>query len=338
MNARKIISPLSQLISQKSLMAITGRTLLLPFYHAVSDDPLPYISNLYPLKSVSQFERELDYFCKYFIPASIDEIHENVTRTGKKDKALFHLTFDDGLKEVYTVIAPILEARNIPATFFINTNFVENKDLFYRYKVGLIVEKLKVMKDDKIKSEVANILNIESSTNEGIISGMLTLKYADTDLIDKIASVMNIDFKSWLEDHRPYMSVEQIEDLIDRGFSIGSHSKDHPRFNQITEDEQKSQFTESFDFLEKHFKIANRFFSFPFSDDGVKKVFFDWMYEAGNCSLSFGVSGLKDDYKRNHLHRIPMDECTSDPEQFIKSEYAYYMLKGLFNKNKIRRQ
>ena len=204
--------------------------------------------------------------------------------------------------------------------------------------MGLIIENLRERNDEGLQKGVLDKLKMESGTLESISKRLLQLKYEDSNLIDEISAVLEMDFKAWLEEHQPYMSREQIKDLMHRGFSIGSHSKDHPRFNQISEEEQKSQYADSFEFIENQIGIVDRYFSFPFSDEEVKMAFFDWMNEEGNCKLSFGVSGLKDDYKRNHLHRIPMDECMSNPGRFIKSEFVYFMVKSFFNKNKIGRQ
>ena len=41
-------------------------------------------------------------------------------------KRSFVLTFDDGFENNYSVVAPILEEFNVPATFYITTDFIES--------------------------------------------------------------------------------------------------------------------------------------------------------------------------------------------------------------------
>ena len=105
----------------------------LPFYHVVSDSKLPHVLN-YPYRNTHQFIRELDYLLTHFNPVSLEDLlsKENI------GKPVFHLSFDDGLKECTEVIAPLLVNKGIPATFFINSGFVDNKTLFHRYKASLI--------------------------------------------------------------------------------------------------------------------------------------------------------------------------------------------------------
>ena len=59
------------------------------------------------------------------------------------------LSFDDGLREVYTIIAPILKERGLPATFFITTDFIDNKKLFYRNKASLLIEAIAGLKPEE---------------------------------------------------------------------------------------------------------------------------------------------------------------------------------------------
>jgi len=337
MKIKQVIAPLSQLVSQKNLVNWTGRSMILPFYHAISDNDLPYISNLYSLRSIKEFKEDLDYFCKYFTHISLEEVYQQIHNRSQNQKPTFHLTFDDGLKEVFEIIAPILEERGIPATFFVNSDFVDNKKLFYRYKVGLILDHLNKTKSKDREQEVQSQLEKRSKWNIDLRTSLLKLDYNDQVLIGDIAHLIGLNIDKWLAENKPYMTAAQIRNLMDRGFTIGSHSADHPRFKNIDLSQQKNQIEESFAFLEEHFGIIEKSFSFPFGDEGVSAQFFDWLSEDAKCKVSFGVSGIKDDYCPTHLHRIPMDDCNIKTDKFIKTEYLYFMIKSIFNKNQIKR-
>lgn len=337
MGIKNAIAPFSKLFSQKRLVSWTKRKTIFPFYHTISNEELPYISNLYPLRTIDQFTKDLDFLCDNYNPIHIDEVLERIASDQKDEAPAFHISFDDGLKETYEVIAPILEERNIPATFFVNTEFIDNKKMFYRYKIGVLLEHLKKKEFADKGPLIASLLKDKSKWKNDISNSLLHLIYQDQDIIEEMASVLKVDFKKWLSVNKLYLTSAQIEDLIKRGFTIGSHSKDHPRFKYLNLASQKKQIEESFLELKKHFNIENHFFSFPFGDENVSKELFDWMSNEMNCKLSFGVSGIKDDYSPIHLHRIPMDECEGSPEQFIKTEYVYYMIKSIFNRNQITR-
>lgn len=117
--------------------------LFLPFYHTVSNTELPHIQHLYPIKTAKQFEKDLDFLLQYFEPIAMDTLAKQIQQQKPFDRPSFHLTFDDGLSGCYHIIAPILKRKGIPASFFINSDFVDNQGLFYRYQVSLLLHHLK---------------------------------------------------------------------------------------------------------------------------------------------------------------------------------------------------
>src|ERR1700712_2022896 len=112
-----------------------------PFHHLVADEPVPYIDTLYPYKNSRQFEADLDYFLKNFRTLTLPEVIQQAATGRPFDKPGFLLCFDDGLRQVYETAAPILLRKGVPAAFFLNSAFVDNKDVFYNFKKGLILDK-----------------------------------------------------------------------------------------------------------------------------------------------------------------------------------------------------
>lgn len=329
----KLLTPF---ISQDFLIRLTKQKLVLPFYHTVSDFNLPHIKHLYRVRSTEEFIKDLDYLCKHFTPISISELEDSIYGNKSFKKPSFHLTFDDGLKEIYSEIAPLLESKGIPATFFINTDFVDNKGLFYRYKISLIIQEIKC--DKNLLQTVAKELDINEATPQIINEVLLKFNVHDTKTINNIANLIELDFDNFLSIQQPYLTKQQIKELLARGFNIGSHSLNHPYFKDIDINEKKRQITESFKFIEEEFKVKSNYFSFPFSDKSVDTKFMDWMYENANCKLTFGISGIKYDYTNLHLHRIPFEKSADSAQNILKNEYLYFIIKSIFNKNRIKRQ
>lgn len=273
-----------------------------PFYHTVSNSDLPYIRNLYPLKSVDQFERELDFFQKNYQNISLKDLMALQKSGQLKDNNFFHLSFDDGLKECSGIIAPILKERNLDATFFINPNFVGNRAIFYRYKVALLIEKLPNRKKELLQLTIHD----ETKINELIVKHEINL--------------CNLDI---------YMNLDEIVQLKNDGFSIGAHSMNHPFYADIPFDQQLLETNESLTWVEKCLNLDYRTFSFPFSDLSVKKQFFEEI----DLDLSFGTAGIKDDEIATHLQRLPMDDNTGSVSLFVRKHLTLYHIKKLINKN-----
>src|SRR5580693_4157887 len=111
MSARKkfisLTSPVSPFLPLKALCGISGQRFILPFYHVVSNEECPHIKHLYTYKNVRQFEEDIDYLAREYTPIGADEL-ENVLAGKYRGRRVMLLTFDDGLRQMYDVVAPIL--------------------------------------------------------------------------------------------------------------------------------------------------------------------------------------------------------------------------------------
>lgn len=317
------VKHISNRISIDFYTSITRQKLILPFYHAVTDDPKPHLKHLNFYRRKSDFKIDLRFFTDHFRSIPIKDI------ASAKDNC-FHLTFDDGLSEVCTEAIPLLTQKNIHATFFINTDFIDNKKLFYRHQLSLIVDA--VQNSDDALYKISGFLQCEMADACAKID-----KITDAMKIEQMAELLKIDFREYLNDVKPYLTKNQLLEMKKMGFAIGNHSKSHPNFKNILFPEQRQQVTEVNGFLRRELNISDLYFAFPFGDDNIKNEFFEFMYHQEGIISSFGVSGLKSDGHQNHHHRIPMEYNQFSAEEIVKFEYFYYALKSLVNKNKIRR-
>lgn len=335
-NSRKYLKFAFEKLSIESLIKNSKQNLLLPFYHTISNQRVAHIENIYPVRNEKLFIEDIDFILQYFEPVDIATIHQKVKNGETFSKPSFHITFDDGLSEIYQTAIPILERKGISATVFVNSGFVDNKALFYRYKVSLIIEK--ISQDNSLIEPVSEILALKSNDITSVSYAILKLNFESQDLIELIINRIELDIRSYLDNEKPYLTTSQIKDLIKRGFSIGSHSVDHPFFGDLNIYEQKEQITKSFQYLIENFDVKNKYFSFPFSDERVSLEFFEWLYKTENCDLSFGTSGLKHDYSSQHMHRVAFDGSLTSAEDIIKSQYFNYMIKYFLKKNSIERK
>ncbi len=316
---------ISNALPLEFLQGVTKQRVLLPYYHSITNSPKPHINNLGYYRTKDDFIRDLSFITKHYNSVPISEL------THKNSKPVFHLSFDDGLSELYHEAVPFLVEKKIHATFFINSDFLDNKDLFYRHKIGVILEHIKQEADLKV---VAQILEISTKY---VFGSLQKLTFTDTQTINKIAAELKIDFTEYLNTHQPYLTTKQVKELQQLGFTIGNHGKSHLNFNSISFEEQQKQIKETNIVLKRDFSIDDLYFSFPFGDENIKNEFFNFMYHAESILLSFGTSVLKRDEHQQHLHRIKMEHNGYTAENIIKHEYFYYILKSFINKNIIKR-
>lgn len=318
---RFVSKQVGRLIPANSLFKIFT-PVFLPFYHVVSNEKLPHILN-YSYRNVFQFEKELDFYLKYFKPVSLDYL---VSKPDSNEK-VFHLSFDDGLKQCAEIIAPILIKNGIPATFFINPGFVDNHALFHKYKASLIL------------GEMVKTPNIEAGKilKENDLQGNRILKadISQVQILDKAAEILGINFGDFLEKHNPYLTSEQIRGLKTQGFSIGAHSYSHPEFWQISEDEQINEVKKSMEWVSEKIQPAIKAFSFPFTDSGISSTVLKTIKNENICDITFGTAGVKFDEFENHFQRYPAEQ-KGDFIRNIKSEWVYFELRKIVGKATVK--
>ena len=323
-------------IPLRSFTTITGQNLILPFYHLVSDESVIHVKNLYRVKSVKEFSNDLEFFLKHYKPVDFHELFS----AGKVKENCFLLSFDDGLREFYEVVAPILKQKGIPAICFLNSGFIDNKELFFRYKTSILIENLRMSNLSSAKEkELRNWFQANGLKYGDDFQSLLSVSYHNKGCLDELSVFLEISFSEYLQQHKPYLTTAQIEELIAQGFHFGSHSVDHPFYAEINEEEQIAQTKRSLDEITSLFKLDYRLFSFPFSDYGVSKSFFEKIFDPANpiADITFGTSGLKKDSCPRNKQRIPVEIGNYTAQEIIYGEYLYYICKAFFGKNMLIR-
>jgi len=284
------------------LLKNAGGGPLVLFYHAVSDYPLPHIENLYRIKNVREFEADLDYLLREFRPIGLDDLKSSILAGGSIPERAFYLTFDDGLREMAEIVAPILKRKGLHATFFISSGFLNNQDLSYRFKVSLLIGRIRAQGvTTRGKKELQKLLSSVTLPWTGNIDNDLNnVDYKRHWLLDEAASILNYDFHDYLKNSKPYMGVDQIRTLVQEGFAIGSHSIDHPNYSELNLEEQLQQTRVGSQHLTKQVGVDHKLFAFPFSEQGVSNDFYKRLVDDGTVQLFFGTSGWAH-LPENHL-------------------------------------
>ena len=338
---RAILTATGGWVPQSTLIRLTGQDFLFPFYHTVSNSPLPHVDHVYPVRSMARFCRDLDFLTKHYRPVGLKELR--ALRDGEKSPSgpCMFLSFDDGLSGLYNMVAPELLKRKIPAAFFINTGFMDNRDLFFRYKESLILDRLEELNYPEATVELfQRRFRLERGGRKSLREFILGIDYRRRAELDDMARLVDLDFNAFLKIRKPYLTHTQIEELAQSGFYIGAHSSDHPLFNELDEAHQLVQFRDSLSMLMKEFRLGYGLFSFPFTDHGVSSSFFAALSGEGMppVDATFGTAGLKRDPVAFHFQRVPMEVGRFPAARLLKGEYIYYLLKGLMGRNEITRE
>ena len=73
-NVKNIAKIGANLFALEHLVSITGKNILLPFYHAVSDNCPLHLKKLYQPRAIEQFKNDLDFLLKHYRSISLLEL------------------------------------------------------------------------------------------------------------------------------------------------------------------------------------------------------------------------------------------------------------------------
>ena len=321
-----IFSFIANCLNTDHLCNYCNSIILHPFYHTITDNYLPHIYPLYKPKSFKSFKEDIDYLSSHFRAVDSTTVFSYTQEEKNLKETVFHLSFDDGLREVYLSVLPFLYQKGIPATIFINKDFVDNQKLFYRHKAALIVDALVNRKNisDNQKKEIECLL--DNSQQKGtMLSKILSVKYSQSTLFDKMALILELDFEDYLKHQQPYLTTEELKEMQKKGFTIGAHSVDHPFFPELTPQEQICQILDSVSYVNEVFGEVHSYFSFPFSDDGIAQSVFQSIYK--KVDLTFGIGGIYVWNEGKHVGRIDMEKYGKDAKEAINKAIMKYIIK-----------
>lgn len=309
--------------------------LLLPYHHTVSNEELQHIHHLYPYKNEKQFAGDLDFLLAHYKPAAVADVAKAVLNKTALPQGSFLLTFDDGFREVYDIIAPMLEKKGVPAIFFINPAFIDNNRLFYRCKISILIGELKRNEAAyaKIYSEA---LQLNTSDTGTITAALKKTDQRNEPVLDNIATNINLSFTRYLEKQRPFLTKEQVITLHQKGFTIGAHSMDHPYYNLLSEEEQVQQTINSCNYVKELLGTGECHFSFPHSDAAISQQTIDLINSYGNGVL-FGIQNQKEERNNYMLHRFNAERPETGIEELVKGQVTLNRLQKLTGRNSVKR-
>lgn len=305
-----------------------GVKLVVPFYHIVSDTPVPHTRYLYPCKTVAQFRADIKELLRQFAPVDIVQVKQHIDGSRPLQRPSFLLTFDDGLRQCRELIAPVLLEMGVPAVFFVNTGFLDNTDMLYRMKASILADSV-AQKNGKYTVSVEGL-------NWSVVTpkNLLNEAYPDRHLLDVVAEQLGVNFEEYRQRYKPYMDTAQVQWLHKQGFAIGGHTHSHPDFRYLSCAEQMAEARQCLLWLKEKAGIDTRLFSFPFTDFWTGDKFFKEL--GSEIDLFFGSAGLKLYTHGGSVNRVDFENFRN-PSCFLFWQMGAYFVKSVIGRHRAKR-
>jgi peptidoglycan/xylan/chitin deacetylase (PgdA/CDA1 family) len=299
-------------------------SLVVPFYHMVSDVHVPHVSNLYRFRTIAEFTSDVEFFARHFEPVTLKDIVDALNGTRTLSRCSFHLTFDDGFTEMHDIVAPILQHAGIPATFFLNTAFLDGGGLAHYNALSVLLDRVQSQQSpaSAVSARLESILPAAKRGCTTLRDRMLSIGYAQKSLVRSLAEALDFDLDRYICEARPHLTSEQIAALLSKGFSIGAHSHDHPLYADLSLSEQLAQTRMSMELLETRFGVSPKAFAFPHNDSGVQEEFFTTVFSEPLLDVSFGTSGFVTHFHPRNIERVSMEKTSVPASQILARQFT----------------
>lgn len=212
------------------------------------------------------FEAQIKHFLRHYHILSLDEAVRTLKEKDKIPRNAVVLTFDDGYKDNFDVLFPIVKKYNAPITVFVSVGYVELSKPFWwdqiihsvyqtskidlnlnSFRLGNYKLKTKAEKRNAIYKIVNKLKEFVPSRRENIIKH-LQLRLQTNSNYPEGCNVMN-----WNE----------IDKMKHSGVTIASHGMSHTILSRLSNSEAEFEICESKKILEKQLHTNVKFFSYP---------------------------------------------------------------------------
>jgi peptidoglycan/xylan/chitin deacetylase (PgdA/CDA1 family) len=284
-------------------------------FHGVIEKQTHAVRN-YTKKHIEEarFSEIITSLSKSGVAVSIDQVVEAHQKEYKLSRRSFVITFDDGYENNFSIAAPILKSLNLPAVFYITSNYVDNNQSTWMDNIESLIQENHVLevqvpfsskkvickeRDQKIMflNQVRQYLKYEPSADP----------YEFTFDLQKQLGVTTISRVCEMDQ---MMSWDQAKMLHADTFTIGAHSHTHRILEFLPDNELESEIRKCVALIRKHVGISTKHFSYP---EGLNHCYSDRVITVLKrhgivCSPTAeqGVNQSADDLF--HLKRITVNE------------------------------
>lgn len=226
------------------------------------------------------------------------------------------VTFDDGYANNRTIAAPILKAREIPATVFVASGYLNGGRMWN----DTIIESIRRARDHLVLDDIGLgtlSLTEHDSRRKAIDATLGALKYCDP--ADRVAKAQIIAERVGESLPDDLMMTEQhIRELSQFGMEVGAHTVTHPILDRIPEELARREIAESKSVLQAMTGLPVTLFAYPNGRPGrdYDRSHVSMVREAGYraaVSTAWGAAGRRTDrYQIPRMlpwHRSPLRFC-----------------------------
>ena len=214
---------------------------------------------------IDDFKKEMCFIKRYFDLVSLDKIVETL-KTGRKfKKPTVAVTIDDGYKDNFELLFPILKEFDIPVTIFLTTSLIgTNKGIWVDRLAEIILN---------TKQEVFNANGLFKE-QKFTLTSLKQKRYAYRSILGKLKDLNISDRDRYLtqieeqlgmqhNEKRVMLNWSEIRIMQQNNIHFGAHTCTHPILTNMPLEDAKKEIFESKRIIEEKLGLAVKHFAYP---------------------------------------------------------------------------
>jgi len=239
-------------------------------YHRVinTDKNYPFDSDLISATPTS-FEQQMNFVKANYTAISMTEFISSLESNKQLPKNPILITFDDGFDDNYFNAYPILKKLDIPATFFVTTDYIGKQDTIWYERLAYFFNNTKA--NNIVIDELSLKLEVTETNRFACYQDLIeSLKLNKDDLRKSILNslynkygdpYLNISTKEKCLSQ--FMTWEHLNELSQNNITIDSHSHTHPILSMLSQKQLSFELSESKKLIEERLKNRVKSIAYP---------------------------------------------------------------------------
>ena len=236
------------------------RTLQILMYHGVSDEESPYL----PSTATQVFRSHMEYLARYCHVLDLQEAIERMEGHELPERAVV-VTLDDGYRDNYLHVFPVLKQLGISATIFLATGVIGNSKVLWHDHVCRMISQTSAKKLNNYGSSDAYALDTlegKRLAQIGVLWFLRTLK--DEERVEKIQSLAcELEVSEVTLDPELMLNWTDIKEMRRAGIRFGAHTVTHPILSRLSLDEVVQELRQSKETIEQELQETISTFAYP---------------------------------------------------------------------------
>jgi len=269
------------------------------------------------------FERQVEVIAKYFQPVGIDDVVRYFDGASLPAKPVL-VTFDDGYRDNHEYALPILKRHGVRAVFFIATDYVTRRKLFWWDRINYVIKKSK-RREIALEYPYARMLRLwprdERRTTIEVLLRIVK-SWIGLDLerfLLQLAAACGVELDAAVERalaDEALMTWDHVRELRAAGMDVQSHTRTHRVLQTLDPSALADELLGSRQDLERELGEPITAISYPVGApiakiDAIRRALVTAGYKIGFTNQT-GTVPLGAGIDRFDVNRIALDRQTSD--------------------------